>query len=387
MKPIPNLKNIVERIIENLKTELNIPQNEDLKENLTAISAVIGAELKVYYLYIQDVQKNLYPLTAEPASQGGKLNDLGTIHLNRQPYPSTFGIYNLTAEVNSLVDLRKDLTFKSSSGKIFIIDEDVTISPSSNVFEVRSLERGLESKLSIGEVLNVTEPVLGLPNESFVFSIVQSPLSEESEQSYRRSIMDAIQIESQGGSKGDYRLWSNDAEGVRRVYPYVKQGSAGTVQIYVESFPDDSTDGKGTPPQSVIDDVDSVCKLDPDTSKPIWGRSRKPIQAILEVLPIILTPVDIKIIGLAQTSLSLQTSIFSKLESYLFDIRPFIDGGELLRDKNDVLNSARLQNAVNEVISNDNYFNDLELKVQGLITNNYTFSYGMIPFLNSVTYG
>src|SRR5690606_6709288 len=149
---------------------------------------------------------------------------------------------------------------------------------------------------------------------------------------------------------------------------------------------EDSIDGKGTPPQSVLTEVENVINLDPDTNKPIEYRSRKPIQVNLEILPIEVLNVDITIHGLIKTSLQIENDIFNNLENYLYTVRPFISGGQLNRDKNDILNASRIANEVNNSIPNDNYFNDITFTVNGIAYQNFLFNFGKIPYLNSVSY-
>ena len=185
-------------------------------------------------------------------------------------------------------------------------------------------------------------------------------------------LTDAIQLEPTGGAKTDYRLWSRDAVGVREVYPYLKQNDAGTIEIYVEA-----ENGNVTP--QMLTDVRNVLELDPDTSKPIYERGRRPMQATLDVKSVVELNVNVQIIGLNINSLSIQNSIYQSLEEYLHDIRPFIDGGQLLRDKNDILNVSRPMNVVNEAIDVDNYFLDLKMWIDGSPYDIYTFGLGRIP--------
>lgn len=380
MKQTPNLEQIFERFSSALKAELNIPANENLKEHFSALGSVMSAELKLLYLFAEDIQRNVYPQTADPQSEGGMLEDLGMLYLGRLPKPPTATVLKLRVNGDANSVLRTNLTFKSTSNDVvYILDTEYILNGLNDVITVRSIETGIQTILESGSELIITEPVQGVNSNVEVVEVVISAVSGESVEQYRKAIVDAIQLEPNGGAKTDYRLWSRDAVGVREVYPYLKQNNSGTIEIYVEA-----ENGNVTP--QIITDVKNVLELDPDVSKPIYERGRRPIQAKLDVKQVVPMLIDIEIIGLNIRTLAIEQSIFSSIESYLRNIRPFIDGGMLLREKNDVLNVARLTNAVGDSIDIDNYFLDLKMFVDGAPYDFYTFGLGRIPKLNGVNY-
>lgn len=391
MKPIPTIEEIFNRIEQDLKTKLNLNDSE-LRTVLDAVCSALAGQIKLLYLFQGDIQNNLFPDTADLAENGGELNRLGLIYLNRQPKPATDGRYKIkfTGIPGSIV--RSGITFKSNDeslnpGKLFIMDSQYEILPGvNNIVEIRSIESGLENALSVGNFLVITEPVIGVEQIVEVVEIIELPIESESIDAYRKAIIDAIQLEPQGGARTDYRLWAKDAQGVRAVYPFVKENEAGVVQIFVEATEVDSTDGHGTPSTFIIDDVKQVLEFDPDSTKPIEERGRRPIQAILEVLPITLRPVDVDVIDLNQNSTSIQNLIRTNLEDYLKSVRPFLDGADLARNKNDILNVARLQGVVSDSLGNTNYFMDFKMYVDGQEENLFIFSRSNIPYLRNVNY-
>lgn len=391
MKPIPTIEEIFNRIEQDLKTKLNLNDSE-LRTVLDAVCSALAGQIKLLYLFQGDIQNNLFPDTADLAENGGELNRLGLIYLNRQPKPATDGRYKIkfTGIPGSIV--RSGITFKSNDeslnpGKLFIMDSQYEILPGvNNIVEIRSIESGLENALSVGNFLVITEPVIGVEQIVEVVEIIELPIESESIDAYRKAIIDAIQLEPQGGARTDYRLWAQDAQGVRAVYPFVKENEAGVVQIFVEATEVDSTDGHGTPSTFIIDDVKQVLEFDPDSTKPIEERGRRPIQAILEVLPITLRPVDVDVIDLNQNSTSIQNLIRTNLEDYLKSVRPFLDGADLARNKNDILNVARLQGVVSDSLGNTNYFMDFKMYVDGQEENLFIFSRSNIPYLRNVNY-
>ena len=390
MAYIPTISELYENISNDLKNKLDLSDDE-LKKVLDAVALVLAGQLKLTYLSLSDIQNNVFPDTADTVENGGTLDRHGMIQLNRIKKPATNGVFEV--QVTSVIgsSLRAGLTFKSSDdslnpGEIYILDTaQITTSNPMNI-QVRSIEGGVNFALAIGNTLTITEPVIGVEGNVIVASIVEPPLAAETESAYRKAIIDSIQLEPQGGSKTDYRLWSADAQGVLNSYPYVKDGEAGTVQVFIEATETDSVDGYGTPSIAILNEVEEVVEFDPDVTKPLSERGRRPIQANIEVLPILVNPVDVTITGLNLISIELQNSIESNLKIYLKQIRPFVAGGDLARNKNDILYLARLQAVVTDVVGASNFFTDFSMAVNGVQQNSYLFSKENIPYLRNLVF-
>jgi len=388
MRAVPTTIQLKDKLASDFRQAFGFQEDENV-DNIEAVASVLAAQFKTMYLYVVDNRNNQYPDTADLAINGGELERLGNIFLNREPNKATEGVYKLSLTGTSGAILRPSLTFKSSEnsfspGQLFILDEEYEMTGIDDIIEVRSLGLGLSFLLNVTDKLTVTEPVLGLNQEAEVTEVISAPLSEEPIENYRRNINDAIQLETTGGSKSDYRFWAQDVQGVRYIFPYVKQNEAGTIQIFIEATKADSIDGKGTPSQDMIDAVIEVLNFDPDDTQITAFRGRRPMQANLEPGPITLIPVDVEITGMTDTNASTLQAITTNLESYLEDIRPFIAAGQLLRTKNDVLLSAKLSGVVSDVIGNSNYFTNFVMKVDGNELNFYNFSFSNIPYFRNL---
>jgi uncharacterized phage protein gp47/JayE len=383
------IKQLQEQISKDLRNRLNI-SDDKLKKVLDALSGVLAAQFKLAYLGLEDAQRNLYPDTADTFENGGSLNRLGRIYLNRDIRPATSAIYrvDVTGVQNSV--LRSGLTFKSNedsanAGKLYILENEYTLTGTNDLITIRSIGGGLTYSQDNNNSLTITEPVIGVDKTVTInknsFVSFTDPVASETTQEFRNAILNAIQLEPQGGSKADYRLWSSDAAGVRFVYPYLKDGDSGTVQIFVES----SGNG-GVPNQTILDEVEEVNNFDPDETRPLQGRARRPTQANLEVLPVDPINVEINIIGLNDSSTAIRESIELNVIAFLRNIRPFVDGADLIRNKNDILFSAKLQGVVTDVLSSDNFFNDFNMLVGGISQTSVIFAREKIPNLINVNY-
>lgn len=387
---VPTITSLYEDISKALRNKLNL-SDDDLKKVLDAVAIVLAGQLKLAYLSLADIQENVFPDTADTTENGGTLDRHGLIQLNRIKKPATDGVFNV--DVSGVVGsvLRSGLTFKSNDdslnpGKLYVLDVETTLATNPQIAEIRSLDGGIDFSLDVGNELTITEPVIGVDKVVLISLIVSAPLAAESEDSYRRAIVDSIQLEPQGGAKTDYRLWASDAQGVKDTYPYVKTGDSGTVQVYVEATEADSSDGNGTPTAPILVEVADVIEFDPDITKPLFERGRRPIQSNLEVLPILTNPVDVEITGLNFDTVEIRDSIESNIKTFLVDVRPFVTGGDLARNKNDILYSAQLQSVVTDVIDSSNFFEELSMFVNGVGQNSFLFSRENIPYLRNLTF-
>ena len=390
MKPIPTIKEINTNISNDLRSKLNLAIDY-LKKTLDAFALVLSAQFHLVYLYLSDIQDNMFPDKATTADQGGTLERQGMIYMNRNPFPDSVGSFKVSVSGVAGSVLRVNLTFKSNedalnAGRVYILDAEYTLTGTADEIEIRSIGAGVDYNLNVGDNLTITEPVIGVDKTVTVTEVLVQPKAGETTELYRQAILNAIQLEPQGGSRADYRQWCTDAQGVRLVYPYVPDVDTGEVFVYVEATLADSNDRKGTPTQSILEDVEDVIEMDPDITKPINERGRRPAQSFPSILPIVLVPVDVAIAGLSDDSQSVRDAIKSSITDFLYDVRPFISGADLRRNKNDILYSGKVQSVVTDTLTNGNFFNLLTLYVGGNAITSYEFTLGNIPYLRDLTY-
>ena len=390
MRNIPTIIELNESLESDLRSKLNL-SDDDLKKVLSAFTAVFSAQLKLLHLYLADIQNNIFPDTADLLENGGTLERLGLIYLGRNPNPATVGVFELSVTGVVGSTMRSGLTFKSNddaknAGQVYILETEYILVNGANIVEVRALGNASEYDLTVGDELTITEPVIGLDQTVTVSTVLTQPTASESVDNYRKAVLESIQLEPQGGARTDYRIWAKDAPGVREVYPYLRENNAGIIDVFVEATEVDSTDLKGTPSAALLNTVLEVIELDPDETKPLNERGRRPIQAIVETSPIVLIPVDVTILSISENSASITTSIKSNLDTFLKTVRPYISGADLTRNKNDVLYSARLQSVVTDVLDPSNFFTSFEMRVNGVLLNSFQFGGANIPYLRNLIF-
>ena len=383
----PKLKDLITSILSDLRNNLNVSTILG-KLVINAIALVQGAKLKLYYLRSEFIYKNIFIDQADPQAQGGTLERLGSVYLGRTRNPATAGIYSLEVTGQPGASIAPNTTFKSldasaSPDKLFIIDNTYTFSSTTGIIIVRALDLGTEARLEIDDLLQITQPIANVDSFATVLSVDETPLEAESIEEYRARVIQSAQLESQGGARSDYRLWSLDAQGVRTVYPYVN--SPGIIDLFVEANFSDSIDGLGTPTQAILDDVEDVVEFDPDITKPLEERGRRPLGTFqINFLAITVLDVDVQITGLTDTSYI--SAISAAINSFLFNIRPFIDGADSPNDsQKGILYEADIYSVVRGVLGNNARFTSLTVSVDGNLIQIYEFLKGDIPTLNSVT--
>jgi len=384
---IPTFSQLYTEIKSDIETELGTIPNF-AKAFLPAIIGAWAGALKLVYVTLGRVQKNVWVDTAESY----QLERFGLLYLNRTRFAARAAQY--VVEVNGTVGavIPAETTFKSDDdslnpGKIYVLDTAYTLVSGTNTITIRALEGGLDSQLDVADTLTATAPLNGVTDQVTVDSASVEPAAAETETLYRQRIIAAAQLEPQGGAGSDYRLWAADAQGVQEVYPYAVSGESGQIDVYVEATIADSTDGKGTPSAALLSDVEDVIEFDPDTSKPLDERGRRPL-GTNQIFVQAITPLDVDVVINSYSGLTpaIETLIEDSITNGVNQVRPYVASVDLPENENQgVLDVNRINNFIFEATPGAVY-GTVTLSVDGTSTNSYTFSDGNIPYVNSITF-
>jgi len=388
---IPTISQLYTAIKSDLETEFGFSIPIFGKVFIRALAAVQAAKLKLFYLAVGVVQKNVFVDTADPEASGGTLERFGRIKLGRDPFPAQAGQYKVTVTGVIAALIPAQTTFKSnddslSPGFLFILDNAYIMVTTSDEITLRALTAGTASKLAAGDTLTATAPIANVNRSAVVSSESVPPLDSENIEDYRSAAVLAYQLEPNGGAASDFRIWAADVQGVARVYPYAKSGATAEVNLYVEATPADSTDGLGTPSATMLQQVEAVVEMDPDTTKPINERGRRPLGIwAVHYLPVTIKTIDIEIASFQGLTVDIQTAIENALDSLVSAIRPFVAGADVLEAKNDILDANRIISAILSVRPGS-VFGAITIEVNGTPVSTWTFTGGDIPNLNSVSF-
>ncbi len=391
MITIPKLKDLYDAILADLESSVSITIPFFGKSFLRGLAAVQAAKLKLIYLALAILQKNIFVDQADPEIKGGTLERFGRVKIGRNPFAAIPGQYVVLVTGEAGAVIAESQTFKSnddslSPGMLFVLDEEYTLVGTGDSITLRALSAGVVSKLLIGDKLTATSPIALVEAIVVVDSVAVEPEAAEDIEDYRTKVLNSYRLEPQGGAPADYRLWSQDAQGVKQTYPYARSGYVNEVNVYVEATVADSTDGKGTPSAGLLSDVYDVINKSPDTTLPILDRGRRPVS--VRVNPLAITPkdVDIEILGYVGLNSTIEALILSEITKLINSVRPFVDAiDDPQRGKNDILDTNRLISAILTARPGAT-FTSVVLKVDSVTYSTYTFENGDIPYFNSITY-
>lgn len=391
MITIPTINEISDSILNSLETEYGIEIPASGKNFLRSLALVQAAKIKMLYLAIADVQKNVFPDMADPESNGGTLERFGRIKLGRSPFQAIAGVYSVSVTGTTGAVIPPQTIFKSNDdssnpGFLFICDSGYTLTGTSGSFHVRALTSGTDSQLNNGDELTATIPLANIDQIVEVIALITTPIAAETIEDYRTKVLQAYRLEPQGGSVSDYTLWSFDAQGVANIYPYLKTGSDVEIDVFVEATIIDSIDGKGTPSSAILDAVDDVLEFDPDTTKSLFERGRRPIGIKQNnILPVTIREIDITINSFSGLTAAIENEIETGIETMLSTIRPFVAGRDILENKNDILDTNKIIAEILKIKPGSS-FGSIVLNVDSVVYSSFVFENGDIPHLNSITF-
>ena len=385
MTTSPSLSDLYSSISSNFKSEFDIQDENDLKRVLTAIASSDAGMLKIFYLALLDVQKNILPDLADNEAMGGTLERFGRLKLGRDPNPATQGRYSLTFTGVSGTTLPIGTQFVNKvTNKYYTTDASVTLSGASGTITILSDKSGLDT-LQIGDTLFSVNTIININSQTTVASIVSIASNSEDLEDYRKLINQSYRLEPNGGSASDYIFWALDVPSVRTVYPYTS--APGMANISVEGIT-----GNGTVLQSILDllwkssDKTGVFEQDPDITLSDYERGRRQLGFTdLNLMSVTALPVVVTITNLKDQSSGVTTSIESEISSMLYDKRPYIAGVGDINNRNDTLYFRDVVSALDNALTNGNTYDDVSVTVNGLSIP-FQFLNGNIPTLTSVVY-
>lgn len=389
---IPTLQQLYTDIRSHLATELGITIPLFGKVVLNALAMVQAGKLKLFWLAIAMVKKNIFVDTADPESIGGTLERFGRVVLNRSRRAAVQGQYtvSVTGQIGAVIaagTLFKSDDTAASPGILFQLDTQKTLASTTDTMTLRSLTAGPDARLSAGDTLTSTSPLVNVDDQVTVSAETVEPVAEESIENYREEIERAFQLEAQGGAATDYRLWADDVQAVRFVYPYATSGQCNQVNLFIEANQADSTDGKGTPTATTITDVTNVVNFDPDTTRPLNERGRRPISVTVNYLAV--TPLDVVITVNNATNIDAATQaiIQSSLAAFINDVRPFVAAADIEANRNDVLSVNNIITTIQNSLTGNQSFDSVTVTVDAVsLTTSRQFLNGDIPFLETLTF-
>jgi uncharacterized phage protein gp47/JayE len=375
MLTIPTVQELRSQIISSYEAALNITIPTFGKSYLRTKATVKAGVLWLLYLTAAKVEKNMFVDTCDEPT----LRRFGLVKINRDRFAATQAQYSILVTGTNSAIIPAGTVFKSNDNalnpsKRYVLDTPFTLD-GTNLITVRALESGVSSSLLDGDQLSLEAPIALVDTIATVDNEVIQPQEAETVDAYRQVIILSFRLEPQGGAPADYRLWSLEVQGIVNAYPYASNNNPNFVDLYLES---DESDGIPTPTD--LANVEESIEL-PTVDRP----SRKPINVTVNYLPIEPKEVNVTINGMGVVSVENQDLIYGAIESKIDKIRPFVDAIDVFSDRNDNLNVNTIISTILEVLPGSQ-FGSIVIEVDGPQTPSYTFEFGEIPKLNTITY-
>ena len=282
MTTIPTITGLFNGIISSMNAAFGVSIPTVGKNFLRNLAGVWAGKMKLLYLFLGNVQKNVWFDTADPVALGGTLERFGLIYLGRLPYAATQGQYVVAISGSAGATIPANTTYTSdptslNPGYLFILDTTYVLTGTDDVITLRATTAGSVANLAVGNTLTCTKPIVNVVQTgNTVDSISVSAVDAETTEEYRAAIASQIQLAPQGGAVADYIAWARPVAGVDGVYPYTASGAAYQVNVYIEAILSDSSDGYGTPTQTILNAATAAILFDP-----ITGAGRKPLGVLL----------------------------------------------------------------------------------------------------------
>lgn len=280
--------------------------------------------------------------------------------------------------------LKSDVT-----GFIYCVTESVELTEEETQVAVYCTESGIDGNLSVGDTLSFVNPVDFAEKNAEVVETTIKGTDDETEESYRRRVVNRYSTQPQGGALADYRIWAYDVPGVLQSYPYNDENSPGGVLIYVAG----TTDLYPTriPDSALLIAVGKACTYDPDTGI----ANRKPITAVLDpagnetypnIKPVTVTKFNVYVTDLrGATVADFGEAIKVELENYFYNKEPYIRGLSNDNKRTDlILKNSLIAIADSIALSMKATFDTVAVNINGPIIAEYTLGRGELAALGDL---
>ena len=252
---------------------------------------------------------------------------------------------------------------------------------------------GTVGNLPVGTVLNIANPVSGIPSTATITSISLEGTADEGVEDYRKRVLYRFRNKNQCGSPLDYYTWIMEVSGIADALPYVLAEGVVTIYCVATGSGLDRTPTGGVTPNPFPSWVDG--QFTPLTgsgqflqiANKIEGNEpgthdRRPVTASVKLMPPNYTPFEIEIVGL--TSESYNEQIKDVLISYFDERRPnlVVLNYPLSGAK---INAGQLSAATVEAIEGETFTSFILKDEDETVINEATLGIGCLSYLRKLT--
>ena len=188
--------------------------------------AIAGIAASIWQLAVW-VYKQIFPQTCElPALKfwGGLI---GVDYNYGQAVNLSVRLQDVTASYLVSGTVYKDL----NSGLIYKTISQVNAENNSILTTVQCTTSGVVGNIPVGTVLNIANPLDGIPSTATVEEIKIEGTEDEEVETYRKRVLYGFRKKSESGSPLDYYNWALEVSGIIDAFPYVL--TEGIMTLYI----------------------------------------------------------------------------------------------------------------------------------------------------------
>lgn len=387
----PTIEEIKDSIIQDIEARINQTVRLLPKAFIRVLAAVLaGIYIQLFkyggFIFLQIFvstasfkETTIFGKILTPLIEWGRLFGIG------DPTPAVQAVLTIQLTVNSIGSaLLAGTQFKSSINDVlYITDQEILLDTNPKDIQVTATVGGDIGNLEVNDIVQSVNPIGSIDKDAVVQSVDTTGIDSESEENYRRRVLQIKQDPPQGGAVSDYRIWSVEVSGVVNAFPY--SGDPGQVLVFVEGdrtvFPPDGIPSASTL-LAVGASIDQVNRR-PVTAiiDPVGDQTYINIQAITRVT------FDVEIIGLTTTNpTQVQADILTALTEYMFDREPFIDG--LTNDpRKEKITRNNVSAIIDDIVTADNgTYSSVSIEISGSPVTEYILAQGEMAKLGTLSF-
>lgn len=347
-------KEISDMIIAQLETELN--QNIPLlpKSFNRVLAKILGIVFVVLFQFAEFIALQIFISTAsdkEFTIGGQKINPLNEwgnlIGLTRGDGERFKGVIDINVLTTGGTLQSGTRLIKPNTETVYLTVGATLLDASVVQATVRAIDYTSNANLDAGDTISFVSAPTAIEKDATVDSVTTVGADPEGTEDWRDRQLDWWASRPQGGAYSDYRIWGNEVDGVKQIYPFsggtpaIPTSGAGQVDVYVEA--EDTVDGIAAQP--LLDSVKENIELTAATGL----ADRRQINAYVNVVSIYRTAFDAEISGLdVDDTAAAQALIETALINYFLDRENYIIGLSRLPRK-DIISTAEVGGVVGRI--------------------------------------
>jgi uncharacterized phage protein gp47/JayE len=225
---VPTTEQIAAQNVSNFEVSLGqtVPLND--KAFYRVLSAIEAGLSTAQYKHAIDRIAQVLALTATDED----LDRIGSNYgVDRKPAVANISTINQPATNGTSIPVSLDYV-SDASGLRYINNATVVAGVSGADLEVTCELEGAAGNLTAGDTLTIGRQIAGITSTTATFvSTVTTGVDRESNESYRRRVLQEIRTVGGGGNAVDYRTWAEEVTSVFRAFPFSGAPVAGTHKL------------------------------------------------------------------------------------------------------------------------------------------------------------